>query len=94
MGLYNLLDASITCPRCGKFSEKVEFELFFGDRQIKRFKIGDIYQLKKAENINTTEGEGYAECPICSKDFFVKVEVEDSKIKFVEVNSEKFGYIN
>jgi hypothetical protein len=37
--------------------------------------------------------DGYVECPLCGKDFFVNVLVNDDHLSEVEVNPLKQGYI-
>jgi hypothetical protein len=101
MGTYNTLRASMDCPRCHG-SALMEIELSFGDtRNLHQYEIGDRYEwlpLKAPQNGGRPEngnldGEGYVECPLCERDFFVKVQVRADTIQLVEVDSSKAPYV-
>ncbi len=101
MGTYNLLRATLICPRCNKLAD-TEIELFFGDtRNIDPYSLGDRYRWlaqKAVQNGGRPEngdldGEGYAECPHCRQGFFVKVLVRNDVIRGVEPDFEKTLYI-
>ena len=100
MGLFNILKARMTCPRC-RAKSAMEVELFFGLKNQIRYQLGDkiVWRRGKAAqnggrpeggNIN---GEGYTECPICNKDFFVQIAVRNDEIQSVKVNPDKEPYI-
>ena len=82
--MYNEISIFMSCPRCGQFAE-MTVDLYFGLRDQSAFKIGDIcpWAINKAVSNGgrppggNIDGEGYTECPICEKDFFVVVEVRN-----------------
>jgi len=86
MGTCNMLKTRMVCPRCG-VSVEVEIEMEFGDtRAMAAFAVGDCYAWVPGKAVQhggrpengDLDGEGYAECPHCRRDFFVKVlAVED-----------------
>jgi hypothetical protein len=92
----------MTCPHCHVLAS-MEIELFFGDtRNLDIYAIGDSYKWiprkivqngGRPENGNL-DGEGYAGCPNCQKDFFVKVVVRNDHIKNVSPDTEKAAYIS
>ncbi|MGI9054576.1 MAG: hypothetical protein ACR2F2_02105 [Pyrinomonadaceae bacterium] len=101
MGTYNILKTKIKCPRCkqvtdqevdlhlGYTNEMLEFNLggkylwFFG----KDFKNGG-----RPEN-GDIDGEGYAVCELCRRDFFVSVKVRNDVIEGVEYDSTKKPFL-
>lgn len=101
MGVYNILRAEIECPRCGQIAEQ-EVDLYFGYRnEMLEFKIGDEYlwclgkEIKnggRPENGNI-DGEGYVECNVCKKDFFVKISIRNDVIENIKFDSTKKPYI-
>ncbi len=100
MGIYNILKAEIESPRCCQTAEE-QIDLYFGYRnEMLEFKVGDEYiwcvgkevqNGGKPENGNI-DGEGYVECDLCKRDFFVKVVVRNDVIKNIEFDSMKKGY--
>jgi len=88
------------CPRCGKESE-MEVNLYFGFRNLIDYKIGDTVEWvprKAVQNGGRPDngnlnGEGYAECPICLKDFFVIAHIKNDVIESLQANSDKKPYI-
>ncbi|MBN2148821.1 MAG: hypothetical protein JW726_15645 [Anaerolineales bacterium] len=101
MGIYNILLASMICPHCHEAAQ-VEIEIRFGDtRNMGVYAIGDRYAWLpgvsvqhggRPENGNL-DGEGYTECPLCRRDFFVKVLVREDQIQEVIYDPEKPGYV-
>jgi hypothetical protein len=101
MGTYNLLQVRMPCPRCQQLAN-VELEIHLGDtRGMEKYSIGDRYQWLpnqavqnggRPENGNI-DGEGYGECPLCDRDFFVKVLIRNDVIQGVEPDFEKHPYI-
>lgn len=100
MSTYNMLHAVMKCPRCDNFAE-MEILTYFGFRAFIDYKFGDAVEWvprKIPKNGGRPEGgnldgEGYAECPVCAKDFFVRVKVRSDKIEGVEHDSSKTPYI-
>ena len=88
------------CPRCGVRSFQ-DIDLHFGYRDQSTYHVGDTYawiSRKAVQNggrpdNGTMDGEGYAECPVCHKDFFVIVHLRDDVIESVEPDPERPGYI-
>ena len=102
MGSFNIVRADCTCPRCGTDLHDVEVECRFGKTaDILTFRVGDSYPWVlgkmvhhggRPENGNL-DGEGYAECPHCRKDFFLVVAVRSDVIHSVAADRTKKGYI-
>ena len=95
MGTYNILQAGITCPHC-QASVNLEIEMRFGDtRMFEKFMVGDLYKwVPGGRPLNGDyDGEGYAECPDCRRDFFVRVSIHQDKIESVQPDPERAGYI-
>jgi hypothetical protein len=101
MGLYNTLPVQMICPRCQETVD-VEVDCYFGYREsMKTFQIGDKYEWWLGKAVQNggrppdgdIDGEGYAECPACNKDFFVKVIVRGDVIKGVEPDPSRRYYI-
>lgn len=102
MGTYNILKATIQCPRCNQITEQ-NIEMFFGyTAELLKFKVGDKYiwcEEKQDDNggrpkNGSIDGEGYSECHLCNKDFFVKVIVRKDLIVDIEFDSSKKPYID
>jgi uncharacterized metal-binding protein YceD (DUF177 family) len=102
MGSYNLLHASLICPRCGVEVE-TDIQCHFGyTANMADLRIGDRYpwrERKQPQNggrpeHGTVDGEGYMECDRCHKDAFLRVLVRDDCIVGVEPDPEKPGYIS
>jgi len=102
MGVYNILKAEIKCPRCSQTAEQ-EIDLYFGyQNEMLKFRLGDRYVWREGKEVQNggrpengnIDGEGYVECRLCKKDFFVKVEVGNDVIEKVEHNSTKELFVN
>jgi hypothetical protein len=94
MGTYNKTHAVLVCPRCGGYAT-MEAELFFGNTSNMEFvPIGREYPFHLALAVHNggvppdrnLDGEGYVECPLCCKDFFVKAIVRNTILKAIEVD--------
>ena len=101
MGTYNTLLTNLTCPHCNTLVS-VEIEMRFGNTlRMEKFVIGDYYRWVSGKSVQhggrpekgNLEGEGYAECPHCRRDFFVKVMVREDKLEGVKPDIEKAAYI-
>ncbi len=100
MSSYNMLWTVITCPRCGHCGE-MEIQTYFGIRNFIDYKIDDTVQWVPRKIVKNggrpTDGsldsEGYAECPVCHKDFFVKVKAHKDVIASVAHDAAKRGYV-
>lgn len=99
MAAFNILEInSVICPRChSKTSAEAEFRFGFTNQD--RYKMGETLEWggkgkghKQPENGNYT-GEGYIQCEVCNKDFWIKIKIEQDIIKGFEVDSAKPGYI-
>jgi hypothetical protein len=103
MGAYNRLRVgAIVCPRCGITVREAVVDCHFGDTsQMVDLTVGDQYPWlagKAVQNGGRPEhgdidGEGYAECPRCAKDFFLKIIVRDDRIVGAAVDSSRPGYV-
>jgi hypothetical protein len=88
MSNYNHLSARLTCPRCGREAD-MTVDLYFGLRDQLDYKFGDRYSWTNSPIVKNggrppdgnLEGEGYTECPLCKKDFFVAVKVDQDILK-------------
>jgi hypothetical protein len=88
VGAFNEVAAEVRCPRCGGLTTMV-VNLYFGLRNQIRYSLGD-----QVEWVNTRlgvqnggrpsegnlDGEGYAECPLCKKDFFLVAEIRGDRL--------------
>jgi DNA-directed RNA polymerase subunit RPC12/RpoP len=100
MSTHNRLNALVKCSRCGCFVE-AEIECYFGFSNLNSYKIGDKYDWRPRKSVKNggrpedgnIEGEGYAECPSCGKDFFVKVIVRDDIIQSIQPDLSKKSYM-
>jgi Zn finger protein HypA/HybF involved in hydrogenase expression len=100
MGMYNLLKCDLKCPRCGHEGEvKVETKVGFLD--LSEHRLGDAVTWAPGHSVprgarpeaGNLDGEGYAECPSCHRDYFVIVEVRDDRISAVRVDPSRPGHI-
>jgi hypothetical protein len=100
MGAYNKLHTELRCPRCGK-PGPVEIEFKFGLLKLRDYQMGDTVEWgDKALRHPTTpppgghfSGEGYVECLVCGKDYWVVIDVEADIIRSVEPDPTRPGYI-
>jgi uncharacterized C2H2 Zn-finger protein len=100
MSVYNILKTTLGCPRCGETSE-MEVDLYFGFRDLIVYKIGDTCRWAKKGGPSkggrppngTCDGDSYAECPRCKKDFFVLTKIESDKIRSAEPDLTREPYI-
>jgi hypothetical protein len=90
----------MTCPRCGQRAD-VEVDLYFGDVTLDHYRLGDTYRWRPRKQVKNggrpeggdLDGEGYAECPLCGKDFFVIVRVRGDVLEGVTVDADRPGYV-
>jgi uncharacterized protein (UPF0212 family) len=103
MGTYNTLIAPLICPRCGAELEAAEVNCYFGNTSYMiELRIGDEYPWRGARAVHNggrpaggdIDGEGYVECPSCSKDFFVRVQVRADRITGLSPEPDRPGYID
>src|SRR5882757_2269520 len=100
MGSYNLLHATTTCPRCGTIGP-VEIEFTFGRLDFHDYAPGDSidWGTKGLRNPGRRplggnfEGEGYVECPVCGKDYWVWITVRNDAITDLWVDKGRPGHI-
>ena len=94
MAAFNQLPARLQCPRCGRESDMM-VDLYFGLRDQLEYKLGDTYRWRTGRSVKNggrppegnLDGEGYTECPLCRKDFFVIVRVRNDVLQSVEPNT-------
>jgi hypothetical protein len=100
MGAFNTVYAEVQCPRCGASAE-MAIDLYFGLRYQLTYHLGDTYcwserkipkDSRRPEGGNL-DGEGYTECPICNKDFFLVVEVRSDTLERVRPDPDKKPYL-
>jgi uncharacterized C2H2 Zn-finger protein len=101
MAIYNTLQASLRCPRCG-VNVDTEVNCYFGYvGDMADLKIGDRYPWRERVQPQnggrpeggSVDGEGYMECPLCHKDSFLRVIVRADVITGVEPDTERRGYV-
>ena len=96
MAAHNILKAEIICPHCSNVSFP-EIEFRFGLRDMTVYHLGDSLVWEKKDSLKYSNeiyiGEGYVECPICHKDYWVKILVNKSIISEVKIDFSRKGYI-
>ena len=96
MSAYNHITAHLQCPRCGK-GASMTVDLYFGLRDQTDYKLGEIYRWRVGRSVQNggrpshgdLDGEGYAECPICRKDFFLVATVRGDVLENVQPDPNK-----
>src|SRR5689334_10029566 len=101
MGVHNQTIVELTCPRCGAIGP-VDVELHFGFGNLIKLKIGDQYPFLNASKSvhnggypsgGNMDGTGYAECPTCGKDYWVKAHIRAGILTAVEVDNDTKPYM-
>jgi hypothetical protein len=100
MGSYNILHATTTCPRTGEVGP-VEIEFTFGRLDFRDHHVGDTIDWgvegrgnpRQRPGGGNFEGEGYVECPVCHKDYWVGITVRADVITDVRVDTSRPGHI-
>ena len=100
MATYNEIAVELKCPRCGQAASMV-VDLYFGYRDQIKYSIGDVVAWHAGRAVQNggrpadgeLDGEGYAECPACKKDFFVVVEIRDDRLVRVRPDLQKKPWI-
>jgi hypothetical protein len=94
MGTYNVLHATLLCPRCGAPVD-TEVECHFGyTAEMQSLRLGDRYPSGKATNAKALDGDSYMECQLCGKDSHLLVQVREGIIVGVVPNFHKAPYIS
>lgn len=100
MGLYNILHVNVVCPRCHE-RVAVDSDFRFGYLRLIEYQIGDMIQWHDDGSAQarrppqgSLDGEGYAECPQCHKDFWLKIRVRHDRLEAAEVDRTRKGYIS
>lgn len=99
MGLFNRVVGALTCPRCGAAVEAdVESRLGY-THDVLTLRVGDRYPwnhpaMSPARPADgNAVGDGYAVCPACGRDFFVRVVVEGDVVRRLEPDRERPGMV-
>jgi len=100
MALYNQIPVNLKCPRCGREAEMM-VDLYFGFRDQLRYKLGDSCRWTGSPLVKNggrpqggnLDGEGYTECPLCKRDFFVIVKVRSDVFEGAEADQSKNPFI-
>ncbi|MEW2519920.1 hypothetical protein [Actinacidiphila alni] len=100
MGSYNILHATTTCPRNGE-TGPVEIEFTFGRLDFRDYRVGDtldwgtkgLREPKQRPVGGDYDNEGYVECPVCHKDYWVWITVRADVITDVRVDPTRPGHI-
>jgi uncharacterized C2H2 Zn-finger protein len=92
MGLFNLLDIELLCPKCNVLV-KTGAEFKIGYKNQFEYKLGDkIEWFKKHQGRppgGNYDGEGYVECPNCKFEFLIDIHIKDDTICDFEINLDK-----
>lgn len=100
MSIYNYLRSLLCCPACGRQSE-IDVEFRFGIRDLRTYRIGDKL-VWEGKGVRTPSGRpphgdfedvGYAECPWCGTDFWVRISVKNDVLTSAEVDPSLEGYL-
>lgn len=90
----NSIQAALQCPRCGVVATHDVEAHIDGQGAAKPYRVGDIVDWLPEEISHRIEqADGYAVCERCSKDFFVRVEIDDDRIVAVHIDTSRAGYI-
>jgi hypothetical protein len=97
---YNEVTLELKCPRCHGTASMI-VNLYFGFRDQLTYAVGDEIHWRDGRAVQNggrppggnLDGEGYAECPLCKKDFFVVVEVRNDKLLGARPNPSRKPYI-
>jgi hypothetical protein len=100
MGSYNILHATTTCPRTGE-TGPVGIEFTFGLLDFRDYRVGDTIDWgvkglrgpRQRPGGGNFEGEGYVECPVCHKDYWVGITVRADVITDVRVDTSRPGRV-
>jgi hypothetical protein len=100
MSGYNLLKATLGCPHCGSVVP-VNVEFRFGLLEFREYEVGEALEwgtrglryprVRPAGGRFT--GDGYVECPVCGRDYWVSIDVSADVIQSVRVIVDRPGYI-
>ncbi len=101
MGMFNILNADLTCRYC-QFHGEMYIEFKFGFLNMDKYKLGDelvwigggkAYHKGRPEGGHYV-GEGYVpECPNCQRDFWIIIRVVSDHIDRVQVDHTRDGYL-
>jgi hypothetical protein len=94
MGSYNeLYVTGLRCPRCGEITTR-EIDFREGHISLYGYHVGDEIFERDGEAIPPTrEVEGYTDCSVCNKDFWVKIKLRESTIIGWELDLDRPGMI-
>ena len=99
MGLFNVIHGEVTCPRCGRRVEAA-VEVRIGHvHEGATLRVGEAYPWNHPAMPaarppgGNAVGDGYAECPACGRDFFVRVVVECDVVRHLEPDPDRPGYV-
>lgn len=100
MGLFNVLEVNVTCPRCHR-EVYVQAEFRFGVVNVETYRLGDMLPWvgerpsipKVRPEGGNYKGEGYAVCPLCDVDFYVDIEVKNNILVSAVPDPSRPGYV-
>jgi len=100
VSLFNTLRVGLRCPRCER-DGVVEVEIKFGLRNQIEYRLGETYLWTRSPLERSggrppggnLDGEGYAQCEQCRKDFFVVVKLRNDSIESVDLDPTKVPLI-
>ena len=99
MSNYNILNVELDCPRCGT-RVTVESEVKLGYLDVLHYQVGDPVEWFEGGGGDAArppegrlDGEAYAECPECQKDFWLTVHVRNDRFESAEIDHTRKGYV-
>lgn len=96
MGMFNVLEFDGKCPKCNKVSH-LEAEFKLGHLEMRNYTIGDKLKLTYgghwSKSLNA-EIEGYVECELCEKDFWVLIQIKHGAFVDPKILYNKEGFMS
>lgn len=94
MSVYDSIYHVMACPHCGK-NDKFEIDVRFPNANLKIYQYGDfLTEDNQTLQQSTFDIDGYAVCENhCHKDFFVIIQIVAKRIKRIEADRSRKGYL-
>ncbi|GIJ49141.1 hypothetical protein Val02_60270 [Virgisporangium aliadipatigenens] len=100
VGSYNLLQAELQCPHCDERAAcEVEFRL--GLLDLRTYRLGEPLRWAggrrdkplRCPDRGDATGAGYTVCPVCERDFWVRLDVVGDRIVTAVPDPDRSGYL-